>query len=469
MLPAGAALLTLMLAPLPAAGGERVALASPLLAPVSGAAAGAMATPPETVVRRAPRYGDVTVDHAKHLRLQAKCVRCHGPGPAGKLVLGPRLGHERCVGCHKESRAGPTSCSGCHVKPAARSAPADLPPLVRPEPPPPQPEAAPPPAPLLIRAPLRLLRDPATREAAGVVVVVEEPSAEAPRAEADAQALAREKFLAGRDALEIPETFVGEAAAPERAAPGDAETDGSRLKRLVEGREVMEVPEVVVAASGTAAPAPSPGADVTRTEAPAPGASAADGPARGPAAGPPPGATLALGTSAGPGPAPAIVAAGSLPLDDGATGRRGARQLLQLGFAAGTGIGPSLRITSRAERIETAYVLERLRSADGARILMAYDAGASWPLQHRFTAWAVGTAGFDAQERPAIGFSPILGARGGLEWAPPRGWLVRSLHLSLTALYAVAPSGGIGDQRAGFRVFATLATGLPVPGLARAR
>jgi hypothetical protein len=297
---------------------------------------------------------------------------------------------------------------------------------------------------------MRLLRDPATMEAAGVVVVEESaPASEV--ADASTQAQGREKFLAGREAVEIPETVVGDGAAT--GGGEGTERDGSRLKRLVEGREVMEVPEVVVA---------TPEAATGETASPSQPAE----PASAPAAGAPSGATLALATRS---PEVTLAASASTVADAAPDPWVSKHQLLQLGFVAGTGVGPSLRITSRADRIETAYVLERLSSTDGARILMAYDAGASWPLRHRFTAWAVGTAGFDAQERPAIGFSPVLGGRAGIEWAPPGGWLVRSLHLSVSMLYAVAPSGGIGDQRGGFRIFATLATGLPVPGLASAR
>jgi hypothetical protein len=139
------------------------------------------------------------------------------------------------------------------------------------------------------------------------------------------------------------------------------------------------------------------------------------------------------------------------------------RQLLQLGFDAGSGVGGSLRIASRGERFESAYSIARLSDGARARVLMLFDYGIARALGAGFSWWAVGTVGFDAQELPALGFSPAIGARAGVEWALPRGWIVRSLHLSATGLLAVPPA--VGDQRGGGRFFLTVATGLPIPGL----
>jgi hypothetical protein len=61
-----------------------------------------------------------------------------------KILFTPKIAHDRCIGCHRESSAGPQKCAGCHVKPpptpeeiAAAKAAAE------PEKPPPSPEPDP--------------------------------------------------------------------------------------------------------------------------------------------------------------------------------------------------------------------------------------------------------------------------------------------------------------------------------------
>jgi hypothetical protein len=77
----------------------------------------ALPRPPDVVVRKTKRYGEVTVDHAKHLTLRAPCSACHVTFPVGKIDFTPQVAHRACIGCHKERGSGPSQCAGCHVTP----------------------------------------------------------------------------------------------------------------------------------------------------------------------------------------------------------------------------------------------------------------------------------------------------------------------------------------------------------------
>ena len=80
----------------------------------AAAATEAVAAAPETVVIEAS-YGNVTLSHQMHAEAFG-CVSCHGEGTPGALDLGKEKAHEVCKGCHLDKAAGPTKCTGCHVK-----------------------------------------------------------------------------------------------------------------------------------------------------------------------------------------------------------------------------------------------------------------------------------------------------------------------------------------------------------------
>jgi hypothetical protein len=103
-----------------------VALGSAPDRAVHDAALSALNPPPQTVVLETKSFGTVTVDHKAHLARRASCKGCHGPGPVSKIGrFEPRVAHDRCTGCHKEEKRGPTGCRDCHlVKAAEPAAPA---------------------------------------------------------------------------------------------------------------------------------------------------------------------------------------------------------------------------------------------------------------------------------------------------------------------------------------------------------
>jgi hypothetical protein len=84
---------------------------------IEGVLFDALAPAPTTIVRQTKYFGTVTIDHRAHLARKAHCKACHGTGAITKMALGPKLAHERCIGCHAAKDKGPTACNGCHVRP----------------------------------------------------------------------------------------------------------------------------------------------------------------------------------------------------------------------------------------------------------------------------------------------------------------------------------------------------------------
>ena len=62
------------------------------------------------------RNGFVRMNHNLHQEKLKKCTQCHTNNDGGKIILGKDLAHQMCKGCHRELKAGPTNCGGCHKK-----------------------------------------------------------------------------------------------------------------------------------------------------------------------------------------------------------------------------------------------------------------------------------------------------------------------------------------------------------------
>ncbi len=77
--------------------------------------------------------GNVLFDHKIHSKEYADCTDCHHdisdeterPTACGECHLSkeseeaPKRAvafHKQCIGCHEDQGAGPTECSGCHVR-----------------------------------------------------------------------------------------------------------------------------------------------------------------------------------------------------------------------------------------------------------------------------------------------------------------------------------------------------------------
>jgi hypothetical protein len=83
------------------------------------------------------------------------------------------------------------------------------------------------------------------------------------------------------------------------------------------------------------------------------------------------------------------------------------------------------------------------------------DFGMEVPLRDRLGLVAAWVVGLDLEDRPAVGLTPVLGARARVEWIPPARWPIRLAHASLTFLGDPLP-GAIGRHSGDARIFVTL-------------
>jgi hypothetical protein len=278
--------------------GVRVAHAPLPSHPASALLPQVVPSPPDVVVRAAPRYGEVTLDHRKHLSLKASCRECHDTFPVGPIAFTPQTAHRACIGCHKERDAGPTACAGCH---------------------------------------------------------------------------------AGRRG---PEAAVARAEPPPAAAePADE-----------------------------AAPALGPG--------------------------------------------PLVVTLIGPP----------SYQSVELGYAAGGGSGPSLRVSSRRGRLAVTYSFERVARDGDSRLLGLLGAGVSHEVRDRLSVVGLALGGFDAIESPAVAVLPAVALRAGVEWCPGRGRR-DSLQLGVTGVVDLAHAHAFGREVGGATFYATFGVGVAVRSL----
>lgn len=58
----------------------------------------------------------VVFPHKDHQIKLGGCTECHGTTEPGRIAGFSRdRAHDTCVGCHRENKAGPVECSGCHL------------------------------------------------------------------------------------------------------------------------------------------------------------------------------------------------------------------------------------------------------------------------------------------------------------------------------------------------------------------
>jgi len=138
------------------------------------------------------------------------------------------------------------------------------------------------------------------------------------------------------------------------------------------------------------------------------------------------------------------------------------RQMVEVGLSAGGGLGPSLRVSSRRDRLVVLYSFERVARSDDARLIGMVGAGLTRPIHARWEVIAVAMGGFDTIESPAVAIVPALGARAGIEWHP-KGFGRGAIQLGVTAVVDLAEATAFGHEVGGTSfLFATLTAGIPV-------
>jgi hypothetical protein len=185
---------------------------------------------------------------------------------------------------------------------------------------------------------------------------------------------------------------------------------------------------------------------------------------------PPPPPALAEGAiaagpraAAPPGPNPANVAAALAALeapsaDPGRFLKEPFQRYLELGLAAGRGVGPSVRLAAREGSVLVTTSVERQSSGASARTLAVLGAGRTHG-RGRVSLEAVGLAGVDVVERPQVALLPAIGGRAGVEWRFPHA-PVQRVAASLTGMVDLSSGPrSVG----GVTLYATVATGFRVP------
>ncbi len=135
-------------------------------------------------------------------------------------------------------------------------------------------------------------------------------------------------------------------------------------------------------------------------------------------------------------------------------------RVVEIGLSAGAGfVGPSLRVSSRVDRIVITHDLGRIGPESEARTLALMGAGVAVPLRWRWEVVAVAMGGLDAVERPLMVVLPAVGASFGIGWLPRfRG--LESVHLSATGTVDLWERRAYGLRAGGPSFFTTLAMGI---------
>ena len=92
-----------------------------LFAALALATVASAATPPAGPITLPAKPGNVTFDHAKHIKAGAKCTDCHKDANGGAIegfnkTVNKDKAHETCWKCHKKEGKGPQKCGDCHKK-----------------------------------------------------------------------------------------------------------------------------------------------------------------------------------------------------------------------------------------------------------------------------------------------------------------------------------------------------------------
>jgi hypothetical protein len=131
--------------------------------------------------------------------------------------------------------------------------------------------------------------------------------------------------------------------------------------------------------------------------------------------------------------------------------------VLHVGWSAGEGLGPVLRLSSRQGAVVLTHSFDRVARERESRTFGMVGFGTTRPLRDRWRAEAVALGGFDLVDEPRLAWLPALGARAGVEWWAER-WAFRNVQLSVTGVVDVS-----GSEWAGTTFFATLSAGLTLP------
>jgi hypothetical protein len=147
----------------------------------------------------------------------------------------------------------------------------------------------------------------------------------------------------------------------------------------------------------------------------------------------------------------------------GVVGKEPFHRWLEVGLAAGSSPGVSVRVAHHQNFLVVTQSVERLMSSDEARTLALLGAGISRPIHSQVALEAVGLAGLDAVDKPDLALIPAVGARAGIQWRPGLRFF-KQVTTSVTGVYDLSTRSTRDDREVGgFTIYGTVATGFKFP------
>lgn len=134
---------------------------------------------------------------------------------------------------------------------------------------------------------------------------------------------------------------------------------------------------------------------------------------------------------------------------------------IEVGLAAGTGMGLSVRLASHQDFWVVTESVEELRAQRDARTLALVGGGLCRALNPGTLLELSAVGGFDVFDRPVVAVFPALGLRTALEWRQPVPFL-QHVTASITGV-ADLSRRAFGREVGGFAVYGTVATGFRIP------
>ena len=135
---------------------------------------------------------------------------------------------------------------------------------------------------------------------------------------------------------------------------------------------------------------------------------------------------------------------------------------LEFGLAAGSGLGPSVRLATHHEWWVMSEAVEGLRGARTARTVALLGFGYLRPANKGTVVEVTAVGGLDLIDRPVTAVFPVLGIRAGVEWRQPLPRFLQQFGVSCTLLGDLG-SKAFGQDVGGAVFYGSFTTGFAVP------
>jgi hypothetical protein len=134
---------------------------------------------------------------------------------------------------------------------------------------------------------------------------------------------------------------------------------------------------------------------------------------------------------------------------------------LEVGVAAGAGIGLSVRFVSTQDWLVLSESLEGQRNTTESRTLLLFGGGVCRPFNRDIMIETAAVAGFDVFDRPVTALFPMVGLRTSAQFRQPAPFLQ---HLTASLTWGVdLTRRAFGQEVGGYAIYGSIATGFRMP------